>query len=80
MLLSTTIKGLMDSPLVWKPGQRKADPAVLRQLEEMYQTARKLEILMGRKSPSGIEVRPIMLGRPVPVNPQWAAALAVHGD
>lgn len=79
-MLSTTIKALMGSPLVRKPGQRRADPAVLRQLEEMYQMARRLEILMGRKAPSGIEVRPIIVERPVPINPQWAAALAVHGD
>ena len=79
-MLSTTIQALMVSPLVRKPGQRKADPAVLAQLEQMYQTARKLEILMGRRTPSGIDVRPVYLTSRPPVPAHWVEALAVHSD
>jgi hypothetical protein len=78
-MLSDTIMGLMSSPLIRKPGQKRADPAVLAQLRQMYENARALEQMLEAKERLP-RLAPIMSTRAAPINPRWVGALGVYGD
>lgn len=79
-MLSQDIQHLQESPLVCHPGTRRIDSIVWLRLEMLRLTARRLELALGAKKPSGIVVEPRFVERPQPINPRWASAMAVFGD
>lgn len=80
MFLSEKISDLQRSKLVLHPGTTRVDSIAWIRLELLRLQARALERALGARESPGMVVRPILATHPAPINPQWAAALAVHGD